>query len=68
MHSFPCNLLTAFAAATADSMPLEMGCAPVVYEGLTCNEEIDGARNSEIMFEDRNLLAFTGALPSEVWA
>lgn len=40
----------------------------VIYEGVRTQPELDAARRSETLAEDRWLLELSGALPSEVWA
>ena len=63
MYSIYANFDT---ASTVDSM----GIAPAgpFYSDVKDMVELTGERVSEELAEDRLMMAFTGALPSEVWA
>ena len=66
MHSIYANFDTALAASTVNSM----GIAPAgpFYSDVQDMVELTGEWVSEGLAEDRLMMAFTGALPSEVWA
>jgi hypothetical protein len=41
---------------------------PALYENIWTRSELDGARFSDCLHEDRVIMAATGALPSEIWS